>query len=102
RAKGDAVKVALARRLRAQRPMTRPWIAKRLGMGSASYVSALLSSVNSKRFNPASTPILMNLRCMVRSLVRFLYDSAIKLCDFPINLAVCTVPYSRVRLELHG
>ncbi len=48
RAKGDAVKVALAHRLRAQTPMTRPWIAKRLHMGSASYVSALLSSVNSK------------------------------------------------------
>lgn len=48
RAKGDAVKVALAYRLRTQTPMTRPWIAKRLYMGSASYLSALLSSVNSK------------------------------------------------------
>jgi len=42
RAKGDPVKVAIAQRLRAQTPMTRPWIAKRLQMGSASYVSALL------------------------------------------------------------
>ena len=48
RAKGDAVKVAIAQRLRAQTPMTRPWIANRLQMGSASYVSALLGSVDSK------------------------------------------------------
>jgi len=48
RAKGGAVKIALARRLRAQTPMTRPWIARRLEMGSASYVSALLKSVDSK------------------------------------------------------
>ena len=48
RAKGHAVKIALARRLRAQTPMTRSWIANRLDMGSASYVSALLKSVDSK------------------------------------------------------
>ena len=29
-------------------PMTRQWIAKRLGKGSASYVSAPVTSVNSK------------------------------------------------------
>lgn len=34
RRKGDAVKVALARRLRGQTPMTRDWIAKRVAMGS--------------------------------------------------------------------
>jgi REP element-mobilizing transposase RayT len=45
--KGDPVKVELARLLRQQTPMTRAWIARRLHMGSASYVSALLS-VNSK------------------------------------------------------
>ena len=39
---------------------------------------------------------------MVRSLVRFLYDSAIKLSDFPVYLPVCAVSYSGVGLELHG
>ncbi len=47
RPKGHAVKVALARRLRQQTPMTRAWIAQRLHMGSPSYLSALLS-VDSK------------------------------------------------------
>ena len=46
-AKGHPVKVRLARELRANTPMTRAWIAKRLQMGSPSYLSALLS-VNSK------------------------------------------------------
>lgn len=35
-------KVSLARRLRSETPMTRQWIAERLSMGSASYVSHLL------------------------------------------------------------
>lgn len=43
RAKGDRVKVAIARRLRANTPMTRRWIAERLKMGGASYLSALLA-----------------------------------------------------------
>lgn len=46
--KGDPAKVAIARRLRHGTPMTRRWIAERLQMGSASYVSALLASVDSK------------------------------------------------------
>jgi REP element-mobilizing transposase RayT len=48
--KGDHRKVTIARRLREQTPMTRLWIAARLRMGSASYLSALLAagSVNSK------------------------------------------------------
>ena len=46
--KGDPVKVVLAASLRAQTPMTRRWIADRLRMGSASYVSNLLASVDSK------------------------------------------------------
>ena len=41
RAKGDAQKAALAALLRRETPMTRGWIAKRLAMGSASYVSHL-------------------------------------------------------------
>jgi hypothetical protein len=40
--KGDAVKVKIARQLRAQTPMTRQWIAQRLRMGSAGYLSQLL------------------------------------------------------------
>jgi len=48
RPKGAVIKVRLARTLRTQTPMTRQWIASRLHMGSASYVSALLGSVNSK------------------------------------------------------
>ena len=43
RAKGDAVKVAIARRLRRETPMTRSWIAQRLHMGSTSYLSSLLA-----------------------------------------------------------
>jgi len=42
RAKGDAAKVALAVRLRAQTVMTVKWIAERLGMGTSGYVSHLL------------------------------------------------------------
>jgi hypothetical protein len=42
RAKGDAVKVALAVRLRAETVMTVKWIAKRLQMGSPGYVNHLL------------------------------------------------------------
>ena len=45
--KGHPVKVQLARDLRTHTPMTRSWIARRLHMGSASYLSSLLS-VNSK------------------------------------------------------
>jgi len=41
RAKGDAQKAALAGLLRRETPMTRAWIARRLAMGSASYVSRL-------------------------------------------------------------
>lgn len=41
RAKADAHKVQLAMQLRKQTPMTRQWIAHRLHMGSASYVSHL-------------------------------------------------------------
>ena len=41
RAKGDAEKATLAARLRRETPMTRAWIAQRLTMGSASYVSHL-------------------------------------------------------------
>ena len=41
--KGDAIKVEIARQLRAQTPMTRRWIAERLRMGSAGYLSQLLT-----------------------------------------------------------
>ena len=41
--KGHSHKVALAPQLRCATPMTRDWIAKRLRMGSASYVSYLLA-----------------------------------------------------------
>ena len=40
--KAHQEKVKLARALRTQTPMTRDWIAKRLGMGSSSYVAHLL------------------------------------------------------------
>lgn len=40
--KGHHVKVKIAQQLRVQTPMKRQWIADRLGMGSASYVSNLL------------------------------------------------------------
>jgi REP element-mobilizing transposase RayT len=45
--KGHRVKVEIAQRLRGETPMTRQWIADRLRMGSASYVSNLLNSVDS-------------------------------------------------------
>jgi len=38
----------IAQQLRRQTPMSRQWIADRLRIGSASYVSNLLSSVDSK------------------------------------------------------
>jgi hypothetical protein len=42
RTKGDAVKVALVARLRAETVMTVKWIAERLQMGSPGYVNHLL------------------------------------------------------------
>jgi len=48
RRKGDGKKVGIARQLREHTPMSRQWIATRLHMGSASYVSALLESVDNK------------------------------------------------------
>jgi REP element-mobilizing transposase RayT len=50
--KGHAVKVALARTLRTQTPLTRAWIADALKMGSASYLSQLLSVPASKAKRP--------------------------------------------------
>ena len=47
-AKGHPLKVEIARQLRTGTPMSRQWIAKRLRMGNASYVSNLLNSVDSK------------------------------------------------------
>lgn len=41
--KGHRLKVRIARQLRAQTPMSRQWIADRLTMGSAGYVSNLLN-----------------------------------------------------------
>jgi hypothetical protein len=46
--KGHPVKVRIAHQLRMQTPMNRQWIADRLRMGSPSYVSNLLASVDSK------------------------------------------------------
>jgi hypothetical protein len=46
--KGHHVKVKIAQQLRSQIPMSRQWIADRLRMGSASYVSNLLGSVDSE------------------------------------------------------
>jgi len=46
--KGHHVKVKIAQQLRSQTLMSRQWIADRLRMGSASYVSNLLGSVDSK------------------------------------------------------
>ena len=46
--KGHPVKVRIARHLRMQTPMNLQWIADRLRMGSPSYVSNLLASVDSK------------------------------------------------------
>jgi len=48
RLKEHHVKVKIAQQLRRQTPMSRQWIADRLRIGSASYVSNLLSSVDSK------------------------------------------------------
>lgn len=45
--KGHRVKIEIAQRLRGQTPMSRQWIANRLRMGSASYVSNLLNSIDS-------------------------------------------------------
>lgn len=46
--KGHRQKIKIARQLRAETPMNRQWIATRLHMGSASYLSNLLGSVDSK------------------------------------------------------
>jgi hypothetical protein len=46
--KGHHIKVKIAQQLRAQTPMSRQWIADRSRMGSASYVSNLLASVDNK------------------------------------------------------
>jgi hypothetical protein len=46
--KGHPHKAALALRLRRETPMTRAWIAKRLHIGSASYVSYLLAKPRSR------------------------------------------------------
>jgi hypothetical protein len=48
RSKSDPHKLQVARQLRERTPMSRQWIATRLHIGSASYLSALLGSVNSK------------------------------------------------------
>lgn len=44
RRKGDPIKVAIARNLRSNTPMTRKWIAERLRMGTVSYLSSLLAT----------------------------------------------------------
>lgn len=46
--KGHPAKAQIAHKVRRETPMTRRWIANRLHMGSPSYVSAILASVNSK------------------------------------------------------
>ena len=46
--KGHRLKVRIAQLLRRQTPMSRQWIADRLRMGSASYISNLLGSVDSE------------------------------------------------------
>jgi hypothetical protein len=46
--KGHRLKVGIAQLSRRQTPMSRQWIADRLRMGSASYISNLLGSVDSK------------------------------------------------------
>ena len=53
-AKGDPVKVEMARQLRAQTPMTRRWIAQRLRMGSTGYLSSLLGHDDIKGVLPKS------------------------------------------------
>ncbi|MEO8426332.1 MAG: transposase [Verrucomicrobiota bacterium] len=47
--KGDEAKIAVARRLRQETTMTLQWIAKRLEMGSWTYVSNLLNAKKAKR-----------------------------------------------------
>lgn len=49
-AKGDKGKVAIAKRLRAETVMTVGWIARRLRMGTASYVYSLLYSDRDRRW----------------------------------------------------
>ena len=56
-----------ARQLRAQTPMPRHWIAQRLGMGSASYVSNLLTSVDSKLLPQPRQPRLFDSSTVVGS-----------------------------------
>jgi len=46
--RGHAVKAKIARQLRTHTPMSRQWIANRLKIGSASYVSTLLNRVDNK------------------------------------------------------
>jgi hypothetical protein len=46
--KGHAVKVALAKRLRAETTVSLAWIAERLSMGRWTYVSSLLKSGNNE------------------------------------------------------
>jgi hypothetical protein len=48
RPKGHYVKVKIAQQLMSQTPMSRQWIANRLRMGSASYISNLLASADSE------------------------------------------------------
>lgn len=52
RTKRDAQKVELARLLRRHPPMSRQWIADRLHMGSAAYVSKLTAGVPSNTLTP--------------------------------------------------
>ena len=49
RRKGDAGKVAVARRLRQETTLSLSWIARRLEMGSWSYVSNLLNGTTQPR-----------------------------------------------------
>ena len=46
RAKSDPQKIQWAQQMREKTPMTRQWIAERLAMGSASYVSYLTRPLN--------------------------------------------------------
>ena len=45
---GDKAKIAMARRLRQETTKTLPWIAKRLAMGSWTYISNLLNAKTQK------------------------------------------------------
>jgi len=49
RAKGDKVKIAVAKRLRKETTMTLKWIASRLQMGSWTYVFNLLAANRDRR-----------------------------------------------------